>query len=299
MSLKNENGRLQLLDIKPSSPAARIPRWRSRIRGGWLISVNGQKVSTIEDVEKLIADAPRHHFPLLFAHSEVQHGHTNDGVPLINSDQLNTRHSLLHRADIPAGYTFNSFLNDPVVSHRVSWVAIDSGGSLNMITRANRLTRGKLLKQDDWTDWENSEYLQLDQYKKQYMFGDPVSVSSNSSFFNIVWSYGVKVEDGRKKTRCTCDGSTRSGQVRVLDQTYANCVDHTSARLFYSITAVENLVIHGSDVSNAFGESPPPRQSFYIHLDRPFRDWWTKDIGNPPIPDSMVIPYPVECRNRN
>ena len=104
---------------------------------------------TIEDVEKLIADAPRHHCPLLFAHSEVQHGHTNDGVPLINSDQLNTRHSLLDRADIPAGYTVNSFLNDPVVSHRVSWVAIDSGGSLNMITRANRLTCGKLLKQDD------------------------------------------------------------------------------------------------------------------------------------------------------
>ena len=37
MSLKNENGRLQLLDIKPSSPAARIPRWRSRIRGAWLV----------------------------------------------------------------------------------------------------------------------------------------------------------------------------------------------------------------------------------------------------------------------
>jgi hypothetical protein len=86
MPLKNENGRLKLLDIKPSSPSARIPLWRSRIRGVWLISVNVQKVSTIEDVEKLIADAPHHHCPLMFAHSEVQHGHTNDVVPLINSD---------------------------------------------------------------------------------------------------------------------------------------------------------------------------------------------------------------------
>ena len=42
------------------------------------------------------------------------------------------------------------------------------------------------------------------------MFGDPVSVKSNSTVFNLVWSYNIKVEDGRKKARCTCDGSTRS-----------------------------------------------------------------------------------------
>ena len=94
-------------------------------------------------METLIANAPRHHCPLLFAHSEVQHGHTNDGVPLINSDQLNTINSLLDRINIPPGYTVNLFLNDPVVSHHVSWLAIGSGGSLNMTTRANRLTRGK------------------------------------------------------------------------------------------------------------------------------------------------------------
>ena len=150
----------------------------------------------------------------------------------------------------------NSFFADSPGSSRVSWIAIDEGGVLNQVTRANQLTRGKLMKQDDWTDWESSEFLQLDQYEKQMMFGTPVTVTSQSSVFNLVWSYDIKVEDSRKKARCTCDGSTRAGQVRVLDHTYAHWVDHTSGRLFYGIAAVENLVIHGSDVSNAFGEAP-------------------------------------------
>jgi hypothetical protein len=34
-----------------------------------------------------------------------------------------------------------------------------------------------------------------------------------------------------------------SGQVRVLDETYANCVDQTSTRLFYGIGAAENKAV--------------------------------------------------------
>ena len=39
----------------------------------------------------------------------------------------------------------------------------------------------------------------------------------------------IKAVGGRKKARCVCDGSMRSGMVRVLAETYANCVDQTSA----------------------------------------------------------------------
>ena len=79
------------------------------------------------------------------------------------------------------------------------------------------------MKQDDWNDWNESEHLQLDQYDKQFMFGDPVIVDDDSAIFHLVWTYVVKELDGPKKPRCVCDGSTRSGQVRVLDHTYANC----------------------------------------------------------------------------
>ena len=122
-----------------------------------------------------------------------------------------------------------------------------------------RLTRGKLLKQDDWSDWQGSEYLQLNQYDAQGMFGEPVAMSEEDAVFHLVWTYAIKAVDGRKKARCVCDGSTRSGMVRILAETYANCVDQTSSRLFYAICAAENMLIFGADVSNAFAEAPPPK----------------------------------------
>jgi len=91
------------------------------------------------------------------------------------------------------------------------------------------------------------------------MFGLPVMVDSNAAVFHSVWTYAIKAVDGRKKARWACDGSPRSGQ----DETYANCVDQTSSRLFYALAAVENMLIFGADVSNAFAKAPPPTQGFY------------------------------------
>jgi hypothetical protein len=66
----------------------------------------------------------------------------------------------------------------------------------------------------------------------------------------------------RKKARGVCDSSTRGGQVRTLDHTYASCVEQTSLRLFFALSALENKRIYGADVSNAFAEAPPPAQTF-------------------------------------
>jgi hypothetical protein len=152
------------------------------------------------------------------------------------------------------------------------------------------LTRGKLLKQHDWEEWQASEFLQLDQYDAQGIFGLPVMVNSEAALFHSVWTYAIKAVDGRKKARWACDGSPRSGQAKVLDESYANCVDQTSSCLFYAIAAVENLLIFGADVSNAFAEAPPPNQGFYIHPDRAFHEWWVKHKKGPPIPPNHVIP---------
>ena len=74
-----------------------------------------------------------------------------------------------------------------------------------------------------------------------------------------------------------------------MDYTFANCVDTTSNRLFYALTAAENLVVFGSDVSNAFGEAPGPKQQFFIRPDRAFREWWTSK-GHDPIPYGHMVP---------
>jgi len=119
---------------------------------------------------------------------------------------------------------------------------VDTGDVLNYVTCVMRLTRGKLLQQDDWSDWQESEYLQLDQYDAQGMFGDPVATAKDDAVFHLVWTYAIKAVDGRKKARCVCDGSTCSVMVCILDETYANCVDQSSSRLFYAVSAAENLV---------------------------------------------------------
>jgi hypothetical protein len=78
------------------------------------------------------------------------------------------------------------------------------------------------------------------------MFGNLVAATNGNAIFHLVWTYVIKALDGRKKARCVCDGSTCLGLVQVLDETYANCVNQTSSRLFYAVAAAENLLVFGA-----------------------------------------------------
>jgi hypothetical protein len=136
-----------------------------------------------------------------------------------------------------------------------------------------RLTRRRLLKQDNWSDWQHSEFIQLNQYTNQVCSRVPTSVDKEDAVFHLVWTYNIKSVDGRKKARCMCDGSTRSGLVKILDNAYTNCINQTSLRLSYAVSAVENLLIFGSDVCNAFAETLPPKQGFFISPNHAFSKW--------------------------
>ena len=287
LCLAHNDGRLILGGMAPSTPAAKVPRWRSRLKGAWLIKIGDHTVSTIAQAQhafaQLSADGAST-VTLLFSHPEIRQDISHNGLPIVSSAPF-TQHihdQLNHRWDFS---TVADYLRKAP-----PYETIDSGDVLNYVTRAMRLTRGKLLQQDDWSDWQDSEYLQLDQYDAQGMFGDPVATTKDDAVFHLVWTYAIKAVDGRKKARCVCDGSTRSGMVRILDETYANCVDQTSSRLFYAVSAAENLLVFGADVSNAFAEAPPPRQGFFVRPDRAFHEWWVNHKQRPPIPDGHVVP---------
>ncbi len=85
---------------------------------------------------------------------------------------------------------------------------VESGNVLNYTTHIMKLTCGKLINWDDWLDWQDSKFLQLDQYNAQGMFGDPVAAGDDDAIFHLVWTYVIKALDGRKKAQCVCDGST-------------------------------------------------------------------------------------------
>ena len=63
---------------------------------------------------------------------------------------------------------------------------VKSGDVLNYVTQVMCLTRGKLLQQDDWLDWQHSEYLQLNQYDAQGMFGTPIPMLEDDTLFHLV-----------------------------------------------------------------------------------------------------------------
>ena len=274
------NGRLILEHIEKSTIAAKIPRWRSRLKGAWLRQINNIIIHSLNDVHRAVATidlSGDKSCILTFSHPEIQHGLSNDGIPQVNIDQLNPKNLL-------PGFT----VPDLPIERQAGAVRHD-GGVYNFQSLAMRLTRGKLRTATDWSEWQQAEGIMLDQYEQQGLFGEPVPATDKDAIFNLVWTYVVKELDKRKKARCTCDGSTRGGQVRVLDYTYANCVDQTSSRIFYAVAAAENLLVHGADVANAFGEAPPPKQGFYLRPDKAFSEWWASK-GRPPIPPGYVIP---------
>ncbi len=287
LCLAQHDGRLFLGGIAKSTPCAKIPRWRSRIKSAWLIKIGPHTMTTIQEAQAAFATlshAGTSRVILLFSHPIVRQDISHDGLPIVSSapftqavhDQLN-----------------NCWDFTTVAAHLCSghpYQLIQDGDVLNCVTKAMKLTRRKLIQQTDWPDWQDSEFLQLNQYNSQGMFGDPVETNEGDAIFHLVWTYNIKAVDGRKKARCVCDGSTRSGSVLVLAETYANCVEQTRSCLFYAVAAAENLLVFGADVSNAFAEAPPPQQPFFIKPDWVFHEWWVHHLKRDPIPDGHMIP---------
>ena len=74
LCLAQSNDRLFLGGMAPSTPGSKIPRWRSRLKGAWLIKVCNNPVSSITDVQTAFATAIASGLtsvPLLFSHPEI------------------------------------------------------------------------------------------------------------------------------------------------------------------------------------------------------------------------------------
>jgi hypothetical protein len=194
-----------------------IDKWRSRIRGVWLVSIGDTAVSTLAEVQlaiQLLCQRNAHSCLLTFTHPEFSPGISYNGLPIISCDDFSqlTHDQLINRLDLLAA--------GPRFPRVQKYSIVESGDVRQYVTRVMRLTRGRLLKQDDWTDWQKSEYLQLNQYWDQGCLGMPIAIAQNDAVFHLVWTYNIKAVDGRKKARCVCDGSSRSGSVKVLDEVY-------------------------------------------------------------------------------
>ncbi len=74
LSLYESNGRIYLAAMSPGTPAAKIPDWRTRVRGAWLIQVGDSVISSIADATSAFQLLAQNNSPftvLLFAHPEI------------------------------------------------------------------------------------------------------------------------------------------------------------------------------------------------------------------------------------
>ena len=195
LCLAHSDNRLFLGGMTPGTPGARIPCWQSRLKGTWLIQVGNIPVLNIADAQdafqKTLASGT-YTITLLFSHPEIQQDLSHNSLPIVSSapfsqqihDQLNKRWDFTTVADY--------------LRKAPPYRIVDDGDVLNYVTRVMKLTQGKLLQQNDWSEWQDSEYLQLDQYDAQGMFGPPVAAKEGDAIFHLVWTYAIKTLDDRK-----------------------------------------------------------------------------------------------------
>ena len=83
----------------------------------------------------------------------------------------------------------------------VSWGELQifhSGYRIAALKKRKRLTRRRLRLQDDWNDWLQSEFKQLNQYRDQHMFNKPKKLPRGANLPHLLWTYIIK-DDKRKK----------------------------------------------------------------------------------------------------
>ena len=141
LCLAHSDNRLFLGCMTPSTPGAKIPCWRSRLKGAWLIKVGDIHVSSIADAQAAFRTALASgslSIKLLFTHPEIRQDISHDGLPIVSSapfsqqihDQMNKRWDFTTVADY--------------LRKAPPYRIVEDGDVLNYITRVIKLTRGKL-----------------------------------------------------------------------------------------------------------------------------------------------------------
>jgi hypothetical protein len=284
--------RLYLQSCTPSTPMSTIPRWRSRLRGAHIRSINNIPVHSIRDVKSIITEQRQLRqttvtiqFAKPLAPSMADHG-----VPQLHLDQLNV---IAHHLDAIRQERTQSWPGLPTDMPPLEDEDIEAAISKGLAIP--RMTRRTVMSSPEAPKWRKTEWTQLSKYQNQGMFGDPCERPNdpNAVILPFVWTYVHKIDpltnEVVEKARGTCNGGKRHGKAVTIAETYAACVEQPAQRLYWALVAALNLTAIGCDVGNAFAEAPAPTQPFFMYIDDQFRDWWENCLGRDPIPRGHVL----------
>jgi deoxyuridine 5'-triphosphate nucleotidohydrolase len=297
------NDRVIIKSCKSGTPAARIKRWRSRLKNSTLLKIDDTTVQNIRQLEQYLSTvSPGTDVILTIGLEEKVAMNDSAGIPMMYYDQLNavsTHLEQIKNGDINKriNENENSKSNLHPVKQAIKLMETTSDNIIAKLTgilpkskiRGSKLTRKKLKNGKDWDKWKLSEWKQLDQYYGQKTFGDPCPLPKDANVLNLLWCYDVKT-DGRYKARMVCNGKPSNKNTAIFGYTYAKSLDHVGSRIFWATAASKNFVVRGADASNAFAEADAPKIPLYVRVNDQYREWWTEKMKRPPIPPGYVLP---------
>ena len=283
----------RLTQCKKSTPCARIPRWRSELRGAYVTHVNHVPVATVDSVRIEIAKARLLDVKTLkigFATISKQSMHPQKGIPQLYHDQMNVigKHLWEMCNDPEWSSDIEDFLPllETIRTKPMNFTPADQKQltdllKIHSLKKQRKLTRKILQSQADWPEWRLSEFKQLDQYEDQNTFGEPQDRPPGSNLLNLIWCYMIK-DDGRKKARCVCNGAKNMRGSVTLAETYASSLEQNAARVFWAATALKNWKTIGADAANAFAEADAPVAPLYVRIDEQYREWYSAKYPDRP-----------------
>jgi hypothetical protein len=278
------------------TPGSRLKKWRSMLRNTYILKVQEFAITNTTDLEHAVAQLCLRKMmkaKITVATDRSYGVHPMEGILQIYFDQMNViaKHleeiakerqgkksqATIHavHGDAPAEVNPENLEPpaEPPPPHPPPDVQV-----------AESFTKKQLLKRSNWSEWEQAQFKQLDQYWNQGMFSNPLPLPRNSNALRMLWHFNLKA-CGTKKSRMVCNGSPHQQGTVTIGHTYANALDAASERLFWASVANEGLIAIGADVSNAFAEAPAPKAPLFLYIDDTFRDWWVKHLCREPIPE--------------
>jgi hypothetical protein len=171
-----------------------------------------------------------------------------------------------------------SFEENDITNEMISLFlnAIQSKATTPQEQALGHFTRRKLKQMPTWSEWEQGERKQLDQFHALQMFGEPITPpnTKHTIILRPHWQYHIKC-DGTRRARQCCNGSKHAAPLlHALSMTYSSCVEHPIQRLFFAISAQLNLKVYGGDAKDAYAHSPGPGIPTYMTIDDQYADWY-------------------------
>jgi dUTPase len=196
-----------LSTIEPSTAAAKINRWRSTLRNGYILGVNNIKIPNgirdpkerLKFIEELINKAAKNdeEVTIQMGLIEKMNLHPSEGVPIVYQDQIQTIGRHLHEIKEDAWFDQenNKEHFDAYIEQHSKVLEPNIKAAKGILpkskSRRHKLTRRKLrmLPDDEWKIWKESEHKQLQQYEDQQTFGKPCPLPPGANCLPLLWTY--------------------------------------------------------------------------------------------------------------